>query len=233
MKPKPFQDIFARRKNLIKKEIPKQVIEVDYREKNCMVTAHLKKEGFEIDFKELKVADYIVKDVAIERKTISDFLSSMISKRLKRQLDELQQYPNRLLLIEGFENNELYSDKNHSHKIHSNAIRGFLLSISLKHKVPIIFTKNPEDTAKFISVLSRKKMQEFPLNPKKKTFNKREQLQYLVESFPNIGPKTARKLLKEFRTIKKILTVPKIKLQNLIGKKADSFDLINDTYVPK
>jgi len=62
-----------------KEEKPKIVkplgkITIDYREKNSFVATHLLKLGFEIEFKELKVADYIVKDVAIERKTIQDFL---------------------------------------------------------------------------------------------------------------------------------------------------------------
>ena len=55
--------------------------------------------GIGIDFQTLKVADYLVKGVAIERKTVSDFISSMINKRLLRQLEELQQYPKKILII--------------------------------------------------------------------------------------------------------------------------------------
>ncbi len=133
---------------------PKPKIIVDYREKNSLVISELINLGIEIEFRELKVADYIVKDVAIERKTINDFISSMINKRLFNQIQELQQYKNRLLLIEGIEEQELYSDKEGG--VNGNAIRGFLLSILLKHNIPIIFTKNYEDTAKFISILSKK-----------------------------------------------------------------------------
>ena len=79
---KNLHDIFSKRKSKPKKELPKVKIEIDYREQNCLVPSSLVKLGFEIEFKELKVADYLVKGIAIERKTVSDFLSSMINKRL-------------------------------------------------------------------------------------------------------------------------------------------------------
>jgi len=69
---KPLHNIFSKRKT--KKEIKKPKIIIDYREKNSLVASELIKLGLEIEFKELKVADYIVKGVAIERKTISDFI---------------------------------------------------------------------------------------------------------------------------------------------------------------
>jgi len=106
----------------------KPKIIVDYREKNSLVISELINLGIEIEFRELKVADYIVKDVAIERKTISDFVSSMINKRLFNQIQELQQYKNRLLIVEGMDEQELYSDDESG--VNGNAIRGFLLSIA-------------------------------------------------------------------------------------------------------
>jgi len=63
---------------------------IDYREKNSLVPANLKKQGIDIEFKELKVADYIVKNIVIERKTISDFISSMLNGRMVKQLEEMQ-----------------------------------------------------------------------------------------------------------------------------------------------
>src|SRR3990172_5289486 len=141
----------------------KPIITVDLREKNSLVISELISLGIGIDFQTLKVADYLVKGVAIERKTVSDFISSMISRRLVSQLEEIQQYPNRLLIIEGIDEQELYSDEFSEHKIrmHPNSVRGFLLSILLKYRVPIIFTKNYADTARFISVLLKKEEAEF------------------------------------------------------------------------
>ena len=135
-----FLNIFSK-KSRIKQKTKIKVL-IDYRERNCLIASELVSMGFIIEFRELKVADYIVKDTAIERKTINDFISSMINRRLLKQLEELQQYKNRLLIIEGIEEQELYTDSKEWTGMNPNAIRGFLLSILLKYKVPIIFTKN-------------------------------------------------------------------------------------------
>lgn len=227
MNSKPIFNIFSR-KNPIIKIVEKQKIVADYREKNCLIASELVQYGIEVEFKELKVADYIVKDVAIERKTVSDFISSMINHRLVKQLEELQQYENKLLIIEGIEEHEIYSDDNEG--MHANSVRGFLLSILLKHKVPIIFTKDYRDTAKFISVLAKRKEKEMPLNVNKKSFNKKERLQFILEGFPGIGPKTARKLLEKFKTIKGIANASIEELTEAIGKKADIFKLLEEQY---
>ncbi|MBR9701442.1 hypothetical protein GOV13_00805 [Candidatus Pacearchaeota archaeon] len=241
-----LHDIFQKKQSKPKKDIPKQKIIVDYREKSCLVPSELVSLGFEVEFKELKVGDYIVKETAIERKTVSDFISSMINKRLLNQLEELQQYENRLLIIEGIAEQDLYNDNQkmisrdylmsvpkaltggrarapseNGNGVNANAIRGFLLSILLKHKVPIIFTKDYKDTAKFISILSKKQDKEVSLNAKKKSLNKKEQLQFIIEGFPGIGPTTAKKLLEEFKSIKNITNASEEDLTKVLGKKAE------------
>jgi len=115
--------------------------------------------------------------------------------------------------------------------VHANAIRGFLLSVTLKHKIPIIFTKNSEDTVKYLLILLNKKENEISLNAKKKGRNKKEQLQFILESFPGIGPKTAKRLLKEFKTIKGVINATKEELKKIIGKKAELLsELTNRDY---
>ena len=216
---KEIFNIFSRRKI---KQPEKPKITVDYREKNSLVVSELASLGLDIEVKELKVADYLVKGTAIERKTVSDFISSMKNRRLLRQLEEIRQYESRLHLIEGIDEQELYTDSKEIIGMHPNSIRGFLLSILLNYKVPIVFTKNYEDTARFISVLSRKEPRETPLNISKKFRSKKEQAQYILEGFPGIGPKTARKLLKKFRTIKSIINSTEENLRKEIGKKAEN-----------
>lgn len=219
-KPKEIYNIFSSNK----KTKPKEKIKIiaDYREKNSLTISEIISLGIEIEFKPLKVADFIVKDVAIERKTVSDFISSMINRRLLSQLEEMQQYQNRLLIIEGIYEKELYSTReNPEEGIHPNSIRGFLLSILLKHKVPIIFTKDSHDTAKFISVLAKRKSKELSLNVSKKTLNTKERLQFIIESFPGLGPKTAKKLLEKFKTIKNIANATEEELGEILGKKAE------------
>ena len=145
---KQIEDIFS--KDSIKQKQKPKII-ADCHEKNSLVISELVHLGIDVEMKHLPVADFLVNDVAIERKTISDFLSSMLNKRLARQLEEIKQYPKHLLIIEGTSEQEFYNDNTEG--INGNAIRGFLLSILLEFQVPIILTKDYEDTAKFISVL--------------------------------------------------------------------------------
>jgi len=221
MNPKVF-DIFERKNKRTIKEKPKEKVIIDYREKNCLVPALLVRLGLDIEFKELKIADYIVKDVAIERKTVSDFLSSMINKRLINQLNELTAYENRLLIIEGISEQELYSDSVENNGINANAVRGFLFSILLKHKTPILFTKNSEDTAKMISVLAKRKEKEISIKERRRGNSSKEQKQLIVEGFPGIGPKNAKKLLEEFRNIKGVVNASEQELKKILGKKSET-----------
>jgi ERCC4-type nuclease len=213
-------DIFSKKNPGITKEVPKEKITIDYREKNSLVASHLIRLGFEVEFKELKIGDYIVKDVVIERKTVSDFISSMINHRLLNQIEELKQFENKLLIIEGISERELYPEEDSG--INPNAIRGFLLNILLTHKMPIVFSKNSEDTAKFISVLSKRKDREINLNAKKKILNKKEQLQFIVEGFPGVGPKKAKKLLEKFGSVQNIILAPTEDLKEILGVQAEN-----------
>lgn len=217
---KPLFDIFSKKKFNSIENKPKENIIIDYREKNSLVASHLIKLGFNVEFKELKIGDYIVKDTIIERKTVNDFISSMLNHRLINQIEELKQYDNKLLIIEGISEQELYSDN--STGVSANAIRGFLLSILLKHKMPVLFSKDAEDTAKFISVLSKRKETEINLNAKKKTLNKKEQLQFIIESFPGVGPIKAKKLLKKFGSIQNVILASTEDLKDILGVKAES-----------
>src|SRR3989344_6608807 len=75
--------------------------------------------------KQLQVGDYLLsKNVCAERKTSNDFISSIIDGRLFRQLQELKNnFRLPLLILEG---NPLVNER----KIHPNAIRGALASVS-------------------------------------------------------------------------------------------------------
>ncbi len=214
---KSIFNIFSKKHHPPKK-IEKKEVTIDYREKNSLVHVYLKKRGFEIEFKELKIGDYIVKGTVIERKTIPDFINSMINHHLLNQIEELKQHKNKLIIIEGFSEQQLYGQKDE--RVNANAIRGFLLSIVLKHQIPIIFSENSEDTAKFIDILSSKKEKELNLNAKKRIFSGKEQLQFIIESFPGIGPKKAKKLLEKFGNIQNIILASEEDLKEILGKRA-------------
>jgi len=134
------------------------------------------------------------------------------------------------LIIEGIDEQELYSNGIPDTGIHPNAIRGFLLSIILEYRTPIIFTKDSEDTAKFIFLLAKRQKRELSLNVSKKNLNRGERMQFILEGFPGIGPKTAKKLLLHFKTLRELFSASLEELKEIIGKKADIFKLVDENY---
>ncbi len=91
-----------RSKNRKAKPKKMPIIVADIHEKNSLVISELHKSTqIRLEIKSLKIADYIINDIAIERKTVQDLISSMISKRLIQQLTQMQSYKKSLLIIEG------------------------------------------------------------------------------------------------------------------------------------
>lgn len=201
----------------------------DKREKNSLVIAELNEEGISVEMKQLEVADYLIsKDIAVERKTVNDFITSMLNKRLFKQLSDLKEnYSKPLLIIEGIEEQDIYKSDRHP-KLHPNAIRGMILSILLEFSIPVIFTKDYIDTAQFLILLAKrqeKPFREISLKAKRRAFSLAEQQQFIIESLPGIGPILAKELLKKFRTVKGVINANKAELQKvkkINKKKADN-----------
>ena len=217
----PFHNIFSKEKETIENKIK---IIIDNREKQSLVASQLANLGFQIEFQQLKVGDYLVNDVAVERKTINYLKSSIINKRIIQQLQELKQYPKNILIVEGISNEDIYSGI-----IHENALRGFLLSVALEFQVPLIFTQNEEDTARYLSVLAKKSpKKDFSLRASKLFKSKEERLQFILEGFPNIGPVTAKKLISQFKSLKSIINASEEKLKPILGSRTKDFlDLLS------
>ena len=89
---------------------------------------------------------------------------------------------------------------------------------------------NGQVTLKFLSVLAKKIDKESSLNVSKKNLTKKERMQFILESFRGIGPKTAKKLLKKFKTIKNIINLSKEDLEKEIGKKSIGFKILDEKY---
>jgi Fanconi anemia group M protein len=211
-----------KRKNKAKK-LP--LIIADIHEKDSMILAELKSnKDINLSIKSLKIGDYLIGKTIIERKTISDFTSSMINKRLIQQLSQMKKYPSKILIIEGKQKN-LYQLKN------ANSIRGFILSIITNYETNIIFTKDYQDTSQYLITLA--KQQSKPVT--KISFHSRipktksEQKSYVLESFPNIGPKKAEILLKKFKTLNNVFNASEEDLKDILKKNSSNFRAILDS----
>jgi len=219
----PFHNIFSKKQEK-KIKVKSAKIVVDIHEKNSFVLANLIELGAETEIKSLEIGDYVIGNTIVERKTAQDFVSSMLSRRLLEQLKNMCQYENKFLIIEGKNRKEM--------SINPNAIRGMILSISLNFKIPIIITENEKETADYLFLLAKQQAkQKTEINLHSRIPRTREeQKKYILESFPGIGPATAKKLLEKFGTIKNIINSPKEELEKEIGRKADIFEIVNEEY---
>lgn len=209
-----FLDIFSKKKNT--KE--QNQITIDYREKNSQVPEELEKLNFKINYKNLTIGDYTFGKTTIERKTISDLKQSIIKKRIFKQIEGMQQYKSKLLIVEG-----KFEDLFNNIGLSKNAMVGFLLSLITENKCPFIFSYDSKETANIINLLFKKTKRTISLRPSKRIINKKEKQIYILEGFSGIGRKTAEKLISEFKTLKNIFSSSKEDLEKSIGNKTKKF----------
>lgn len=132
---------------------PKKIF-IDSREpKNIKAAAELELQnrGFNPETKQLPQSDfyYPAEDVAIERKTVGDLISSIQKQRISNQADRmLSNYKHNYLIVEG-ENLFTYPHSNMSTK----SITGQLISLAVKRNMKIIQTKNVDETGYAIARL--------------------------------------------------------------------------------
>jgi len=185
---------------------------VDHRERSSGIKKELIKRGLDVIEKQLISADFIIKTkdlsgkiltIGIEKKTINDFLNSIIDKRIISQLMEMKrQFDISLLIIEGTEN--IYEIRN----FHPNSIRGMMASIAIDFQTPILQTRNHRDTAGLLAIIAKRleKPRSLPsLLKKRKPLTIKQQQEFLVQSLPGVGAQTAQNLLKKFKTIENIV----------------------------
>ncbi len=209
--------------NSEKKEDDKIIIFADSREQ----ASNIQKELFshsdvKLITKALDIGDYVLsKDVCVERKTVEDFVNSMIDGRLFTQMNNLRQnYSKPLVILEG-NTTELFTIRN----IHKNSILGALTSIALDYQVPLLNSKNSTETADMLYVIAKREQKIFSKEVRirvgRKGLTLSEQQRFIVEGFPSVGPLLAKSLLEKFGSIKNIVDASEKELQELenLGKK--------------
>ncbi|HLD00619.1 MAG TPA: DEAD/DEAH box helicase [Candidatus Nanoarchaeia archaeon] len=187
----------------------------DHREKDNKVVKELIELNVAVKTAQLNSADYILSgQVGVELKKIPDFVASIIDGRLLDQMKELRaNFPKSILIIEGEE--DIYGVR----KIHPNAIRGMLASITLDFNIPILYTKNPQDTALLLAIMAKREQgKDSGLSlPNQKPSTISEQQEYFISSLPGIGLSGAKKILEQLQTIKNLVNSNPQQLQELEG----------------
>lgn len=193
------------------------MIWVDCRERGSGVIQALQKSGTRYEVKALQIGDYVVdRRVFIERKTSRDFIVSLKSGRLFKQINELKKQGQRqLLIIEGLPLTLMGGAS-------SRAINGALVAIAVSWQLPILYSECPAETAVILIRIQKQIIKSSDHKPRK-TYWRKKSSQYplqkkkILESMPLIGPHLANELLDNFGTLEKIFSASEKELVKIKG----------------
>jgi len=196
--------------------IPPRVV-VDERERSSGVPDLISKLDIRVYFSRLPVGDYVVSpEIAVERKSLSDLVSSVYDGRLFIQASEIaSSFRKPYLLVEGDVREVSSLTRNLS------SYYGALASVTLAYDLRLIHTANPGETAAAIAALVRQsRARPLPpgaVSPPPKGKDEPQQQLYLVSSLPGVGLKLARRMLARFGTPRKIMNLTESQLSMVPG----------------
>ncbi len=193
-------------------------VRADSRESRSGVIEALRAiEGVTVVQEELEVGDYVIGDdlLGVERKAASDFIASLMDGRLFSQLAQCAtRYEETVLLLEG----DVWAVRS---EILPQSIDGALCHVCRGIPgVSLMYSSSVAHSARLIRLLGAHKIHglgyTIPLRVDKA---KQLDLQrsFLIQDLPGIGPETADKLLKHFKTPKNLFTASEADLKAVKG----------------
>jgi ERCC4-related helicase/ERCC4-type nuclease len=177
----------------------------DHRELNSPVVRELARMGVAVRTAQLPTGDYVLSErLAVERKEAGDFLSSMMDGRLFQQVKELRRaYQRPVMIIEG---ETLFGLR----QVSDAAIYGALASLVSDFGIPVLFSRDPAETAKLVVALLRREQGTGggppPMRSGKGGMLLHERQQFVVEGLPGISGTLAQRLLEHFGSVEAIMT---------------------------
>jgi len=199
------------------KKLMEQIIVIaDTRELAALVTRELAKLGVVVKSETLEVGDFVLSDrVVVERKEVDDFASSIIDGRLFEQAAKLNEsYAKPVMVVEG-------ERLTGSGRVRPEAMMGAYASILVDYGIPIVWTREPSETAQLMLAVARREQVQERRSPRIMTAPKpstiEEQQEFIVSSLPNIDNTRAKKLLSEFQTVERLFSASKEELMSVSG----------------
>lgn len=197
----------------------KVIIVIDHRESE-LLDGYLKEMGAIVKRQVLQIGDFLCSaHLAVERKTRTDFESSIIDGRLFSQLQELRNnYPSVVLIVEG-------TREEAPERVRKEAILGAYAAAISDFGASLIFTRDMEGTAEIIFALGKHEQlaKKHPMRifAKRRTLTASQTQRSVVEMLPMIGPKLAKTLLLHFGNIESIAKASQKDLEAVpgLGKK--------------
>jgi len=180
----------------------KPVIYADSREASSSTGKEIVKKlmelGANVKLVKLECGDYLVgEDVAIERKTIVDFVGTLTRRFLFNQIFEMRRvYPRSLMVLEGY-----MGVLRKFSRISPESVNGALFALA-QNGIPIIPTIDHKDTAILLYTAARQEQileKRAPVvRPAKKLEKLTEAQLFLMCGIPLIGREKANNILKKY-----------------------------------
>jgi DNA excision repair protein ERCC-4 len=204
----------------------------DERERQSGVPERLSKLDVRVYYTRLAVGDYVVNpEIAAERKSVSDFVSSVYDGRLFAQASALSSsYRKPYIIVEG--------DVTEVSKLVKNlaSYYGAIASVTLAYDLRLMHTANADETALAIAALV-KNSRARPIPPgllqaPPKSKDEAQQQLYFISSLPGVGVKLAKRMLGRHGTPRRVVSLTEAQFSMISGvgaKRASKIAHVLDT----
>lgn len=191
-------------------------LRVDFSERHAALLDLARACGdFDVRMERLAVGDYDIDGgVVVERKTYADFATSLADGRLFPQAAALARSPHRpLVLLEG-------PKPPHMPDVHPHALKGAMLSLAVMWRLPVICTRDPEDSLLILRFLAQQLartnaglLPRYDRKPKRVASCRL----YMLQGLPGVGPALANRLLLQFGSVERVITADQSLLMEIRG----------------
>ena len=189
----------------------------DERERASGVPERLSKLDVRVYFSQLAVADYVVNpEIAAERKSIGDFVSSVYDGRLFAQASALSSsYRKPYIIVEGDVTKVSGMVRNLA------SYYGAIASVTLAYDLRLMHTASADETALAVAALV-KNSRARPVPPglaqaPPKSKDEAQQQLYFVSALPGVGMKLAKRLLGRYGTPRKVVSLTEAQFAMIPG----------------
>lgn len=168
---------------------------VDDRERRAQVQGHLRAmSAVRTEVRRLTVGDYQVDGLLLfERKTASDFATSLIEGRLLNQAKRLASSPCRpVIILEGRVTRDATGG------IPREALQGAMIAVTLQFGIPVLRSCDEEETARLICYAGRQAKRVAMGNVSRQGYRPRglrRRKLHVLQGLPGVGPHRAANLL--------------------------------------
>ena len=199
---------------MLKNNLPINIIADDRENKSEVIESLMGIENVKVSIYRLSIGDYQVDNrLIVERKTLKDFVVSIIDGRLFKQMLCLANSKSEgVLILEGTVSDMVEIGMTRE------AMQGALITVSLILGIPILRSKDPSETAKLMVYIGRQResmamggVQRHGYRPK----NKQKRQLFILQGLPGVGPERAERLLARFGSVEAAISASSSELQSI------------------